>query len=178
MCLHSFGSSGFGAEPLLQTDSPLRHERVRITAMSLEIFADAQAQPHLFRWNGAIVPEELVAWGLQRGLRIPSDLLQFWAITGGGQIFETETLLKPIVAAHDESGVERATNWLKSRGLPSGMLVFHEGLCFTTVRYDDGAYLTLDQRARVAGLYESFDNWYVQVLRAEYAKRYGLGGPL
>lgn len=142
--------------------------------MRSSIFDDAHAKPHLFRWNGAIVSQRLADWSRKQSWRIPPDLSEFWARTGGGIVFETETLLKPIVGADDEKGVEQATDWLKGRGMPNGFFVIHEGLCLTVVRYEDGAYLTLDDRARIAGLYDSFDNWYVQVLRAEYGERYGL----
>ena len=127
------------------------------------------------QWNGPVAPDQLFAWGLQRGWNIPSDLSEFWTLTGGGVIFETEALLKPIVPASDDSGVEHATDSLKSRGMPGGLFVFHEGLCFSAVRYEDGAYVILDERAGVTGRYDSFGSWYVQVLRAEYAERYGLG---
>lgn len=58
--------------------------------------------------------------------------------------------------------------------MPGGLLVFHEGLGFTAVRGGDGAYVSLDGDVRVRGEYADLDDWYTQVLRAEYAGKYGL----
>jgi len=142
--------------------------------MKRPILVDAQANPRLFRWNGPIDPQMLLQWAARHDYRVPPDLLDFWASTGGGEVFETEMFLKPLVSSADEDGVEYATISHQRRGIPPGLVVFHEGLGSTAVRCADGVYVSLDFDSRIAGLYDSFDDWYVNVLRSEYAERYGL----
>jgi hypothetical protein len=142
--------------------------------MKSPILVDAQAHPRLFRWNGPIDPQILLQWAARHDCMVPPDLLDFWASTGGGEVFETEMFLKPLVSSADEDGVEHATISRERRGMPAGLVVFHEGLGSTAVRCADGAYVSLDFDSRIAGLYDSFDDWYVNVLRSEYGERYRL----
>ena len=142
--------------------------------MTSPIFSDADAKPRLFRWNGRIDVDELVDWVGRRDWTIPPDLLEFWAATGGGEAFESEVFPKPLVGKDDEDGVEHATTWRHSNGMLAGLIVFHEGLCYSAVRCQDQVYVSLDEEARITGQYRSFGEWYRQVLREEYAERYGL----
>ena len=82
---------------------------------------------------------------------------EFWATTGGGEIFETETLFKPLVPSAAEEGVEFATDWHTHRGMPLGLVVFHEGLEVSAVRCTDGMYLTLGADAQIARQFRSFE---------------------
>jgi hypothetical protein len=109
-----------------------------------------------------------------RGWTLPRDLLDFWTVTGGGEIFESEGFLPPLVSADGQEEIGQLTRWCQRRGLPNNFVVFHEGLGFTAVRCADQAYVSLDGDLRIAGEYPTLEQWYVDVLRREYAERYGL----
>ena len=142
--------------------------------MTRSIFADAQAKPHLFLWNKSIETQRLLDWANQHGWIIPFDLLDIWSQTGGGDIFESETLLRPVVDDRDDESVEHRTRWYRARGLPAGMFVFHEGMGVSAIRRERPGYVWFDMQERLAASYGSFDEWYVQLIRLEYAERYGL----
>ena len=141
--------------------------------MSL-ILADAERAPQLFRWNGAVDRQKLAGWIGTRDWRIPPDLFEFWALTGGGQVFESETFHRPVASADQEGGVDRITNWCRRLGMAAALVVFHEGLGLTAISVNDGAYFSLTSDLRVQNQYGSFDHWYRDVLRAAYRTRYGL----
>ena len=141
--------------------------------MSL-ILSDAQLAPDLFRWNGPIDRHRLVDWMEGRGWVLPSDLLDLWASTGGGEIFESENILPPLTTAAGENELDCVTDWCRTHGAPDGLVVFHQGLGYTAVRFADGAYLSLDGNSRVLDQHRSLEHWYLEVLRAEYGERYGL----
>jgi hypothetical protein len=130
--------------------------------------------PSVFVWNGPIDRQAIDEWLLKHAWTLPSDLVDFWAITGGGEVFESETFLRPAVSSDGEDEVAQMTGWCAARGIPSGLVVFHEGLGFTAVRCDDRTYVSLGTDLRVIRTFKSLDDWYTCVLRAEYATRYGL----
>lgn len=141
--------------------------------MSL-ILDDANVAPQLFRWNGAVDRQKLTGWIGSRDWRIPPDLFEFWALTGGGRVFDSETFHRPIASDEQEGGVERITNWCRRLGMAGALVVFHEGLGLTAISINDGAYLSLTSDLRVQNQYGSFDHWYRDVLRATYGAQYGL----
>jgi hypothetical protein len=53
-------------------------------------------------------------------------------------------------------------------------VVFHQGLGYTAVRLSDGAYISFDGNLTPYGQYPNLEQWYISVLRDEYAQRYGL----
>ncbi len=59
----------------------------------LKIVADSLRYPKLFDWNGPVERERLEQWLNDRGLKVPHDLEELWARTGGGEAFEGETIL-------------------------------------------------------------------------------------
>jgi hypothetical protein len=79
---------------------------------------DQGLRPLLFVWNGPISAERLDTWLGERGLEIPDDLVEFWRETGGGDLFESETILGPfgdkrlgddlgkLCTGHDANGLE------------------------------------------------------------------------
>lgn len=142
--------------------------------MTSLILEDAQRAAALFLWRGPVGRRAIEKWVAQRGWKIPGDLLEFWTMTGGGEIFEGEKFLAPLISPRGEEEIAQVTEWCQSRGMPSGHVVFHEGLGFTAVRCDDGTYVSFDGELRTAGEYTSLEQWYSEVLRAEYAERYGL----
>lgn|SRR5262249_4341253 len=142
--------------------------------MNSIVLDDARAVPNLFLWNGPVDRRKIDDWITNRGWVIPDDLRRFWTVTGGGETFESEKFLQPLVSADVDDSVAQVTAWCEERGMPHGFVVFHEGFSFTAIRQLDGAYVSLDRDLRVTGEYGTLDRWYVKVLRAEYGQRYGL----
>lgn len=143
--------------------------------MNSLILADALVAPHLFQWNGAIDAELLVMWVQRHHWFIPTDLLEFWQLTGGGQVFETETFLSP-VTDNPEDSAEAVSRWHRQQGMLASLLIFHEGLQLSAVNTtgESDPYVSLELDRTVSHRYPSLDDWYTQVLRAEYSARYGL----
>jgi hypothetical protein len=137
------------------------------------ILRDALERPDLFHWNGPIDSTALDAWLQLHGMdRCPRDLRRFWEATGGGDLFETETILGPFGKVEwgddvlGQNEVDRDGRLTKSR------LVFaRDDHGFGgVVDLDSGQYLG----AAAGESFRSLDDWYVSTLRNEYAARYGL----
>lgn len=146
----------------------------------LILLRDAQAKPGLFAWFGAIARSELREWSHHNSLVLPSDLIELWEGTGGGDIFETETILRPTVGSTPhtnfvEDDIEGRNTWHTANGKPSGLYIFHEGVFLSAVRLSDQNLVTLTENYSVESSFGSFDEWYVHTLRAEFGERYGLG---
>ena len=62
------------------------------------LLEDFERVPDVFFGFGAIPESELNDWLKCHALVLPSDLLKFWQLTGGGDVFESETILRPSVA--------------------------------------------------------------------------------
>ena len=139
----------------------------------------AAVRPDLFNWFGPVEPDRLRAWTGARHLSLPTDLLSVWEQTGGGDLFETETVLAPIGdgPSGDDAGSVNAQ--LRERGLPDGYFVFATGTALSTIRLQDQKYVLLDESRGYAetGEFSSFEEWFQAVLLKEYGARYGLGAP-
>ncbi len=142
--------------------------------MSSRLANDEKIRPELFLWSGAISRQRIAEWLTERRLRIPDDLLSLWTRTGGGDLFETETIFAPF-SGDATNDVDMMNAFHRSRGLGAGYLVVHDGLALTAIRLDDGKWILLDRDDyRELWEYDSLEDWYVSLLRAEYAERYGL----
>ncbi len=144
--------------------------------MKSQILVDGAAAPHLFLWNGPVGRQHILDWIAERHWVISPDLVEFWAATGGGEILESERLLRPLLEPQGQEEVAQVTAWCQQRGMASGLVVFHEGLGFTAVRGGDGVYIWLDGDLRIISEHSTLNQWYVETLRNEYGDRYGLGG--
>jgi hypothetical protein len=112
--------------------------------MRLTVLEDAKRRPDLFIWQGAIDSARLDSWTRSRNLRIPSDLRLFWIETGGGDFFESETILGPLGRADLADDVETVNAHHHLRGLPADFLVFHRGLGgLTAIQMSNGLYVQL-----------------------------------
>lgn len=136
---------------------------------------DAKRRPELFDWAGPVSSACLAALLAERGWSLPKDLVSFWEETGGGEIFESETMLAPCGEITLGDNLFTFNEELRQRGLPEGYVVFHTGMTMSAVRLADGCYFELDiddfqERAGFASL----EDWYLRLIRAEYAERYGL----
>ncbi len=106
---------------------------------------------------------------------VPSDLRDIWIRTGGGEMFETETLLAPFGAASLGDDVDGVNVAYHSRGLPRSYLLFHVGLCDSAIRVPETDIIVFRPGSFIPQhCFTSFDVWYQSVIRNEYAERYGL----
>ena len=137
-----------------------------------QLVRDQAESPHLFVWAGRTSAVKAVAALVaETGVPAPTDLLQLWATTGGGELFESEELLPPLAG---EDGFIERTLALRQRGLPGGLVAFHQGAWVSAFRGADPPIVAL--RPRTFTVIATFDNladWYGH-LRREYAERYGL----
>jgi hypothetical protein len=129
---------------------------------------------------GAIPLTEIQDWLGRTGVVLPSDLIELWKQTGGGDVFESETILRPTVASRPnsrfvEDDIERVNAKYAEEGKSSDLYMFHRGLFPSAVRLSDQRFVTLTEGGRaVKDSFASFDEWYVRTLRSEYGERYGL----
>jgi hypothetical protein len=143
------------------------------------LFEDAKLNRRIFFPFGPIPEAELNDWLHRTDLVLPPDLLEFWRLTGGGDIFDTETILRPTVptppnACFVEDEIEGFNAVAEVRGKSPDLYLFCSGLP-SAVRLSDQKYVTLnDDQYTVDQVLDSFDEWYVQVLREEFAAQYGL----
>lgn len=143
-------------------------------AAELLLLRDAAAAPRLFHWNGPIESSELSAWCRQNQIEPPVDLLDAWAITGGGTMFETEDLWAPRADPLGED-IRSVNIGLHAHGLAPRFVAFHTGLWVSAIDRADGSLAVLvPQTFSVLQRWRTFDDWYGGAVRAEYAARYGL----
>lgn len=144
--------------------------------MTAIVLQDALRVPKAFRWNGPVPGPTLDAWLAGTGFAIPGELLEVWRATGGGELFESETLFEP--SSDGEDDIDDANEQLLALGLPLDHLVFHRGTCITAIERLTGDIIELRLGTfREVRRYSSFNEWYVTALRTEYASRYGLDQP-
>ncbi len=141
----------------------------------MTVYEDARQRPELFCWQGPIPPDRLDVWLEERALRVPSDLRDVWIRTGGGEMFETETLLAPCGAPSLGDDIDGVNMAYQSRGLPSNFLLFHIGLCDSVVRFPETDIIVFRAGSFIPQHhFASFEPWYQNVIRDEYAERYCL----
>lgn len=145
--------------------------------MTTTLINDRHRRPELFRWNGPMERSALTKW-LERNVldgRLPEDLVALWAETGGGDVFETETILAPFGDASLGEDIIEVNRSLHEAGMPSQYLVFHTGLLTSAIDTLIGDYVELAPvDFRVVRRFSSLDDWYESTLRAEYSHRYGI----
>jgi hypothetical protein len=118
----------------------------------------------------------LQQWIRESGLIVPEELVDLWQWSGGGDMFESETILRPEIDGADGEGVEMINEFLRSKGLPEQYLVFCTGAFLSAVRQSDGHIIWLgdDNGYRERLAFGSLDEWYRQLVRAEFAEHYDL----
>lgn len=144
--------------------------------MTIALFEDAAKRPDLFNWNGPVGEKAVDRWLAERRLAAPEELRAVWAKTGGGEIFESETILGPFADAALGDDVDSVNEHLRAQGLPPEFLVFHAGIGgYTAVNQRDQSLAQIDPKTyQAVSSFPTFDEWYTQVIRAEYAETYGL----
>lgn len=146
------------------------------------VLEDSKRNPGAFCWFGTIPSDELEAWIKRSGIKLPADLLEFWRVTGGGELFESETILRPDVPSRPNASfiagddTVAANEGHRANGTPDHFLVFQTGAFFSAIDLRTMEFVTLDESKTYAitARFASLEEWYVHTLRAEFASRYGL----
>ena len=142
----------------------------------LQIITDAMSRPDLFVWNGPIEGRQLRRWLSENALNLPEDLVAFLELTGGGDLFESETILGPYGDVELGDDLIGANISLRSEGMPAGYVVFHRGMDLSAIRSLDHKYVAFTAPDfHEKAVFSSLEAWYVESLREEYGERYGLG---
>src|SRR5215469_17016607 len=146
----------------------------------LILVQDAHNEPRIFSPFGAIPSAEIQGWLRRTGLVLPADLIELWQQTGGGDVFESETILRPTVSSTPnscfvEDDIEGRNAAFGDEGKPSDLYVFQQGAFLSAIRLSDQRVVTLTEGGyAIKDSFASLDEWYVRTLRAEYGERYGL----
>lgn len=130
-----------------------------------------------FHWYGAIDEARLDEWLRENDLqgKLPEDLIALWAATGGGDYFESETILGPYGDSYHGEDVLGQREFLKGRGLASYLLPFATGVFMAAVDLRTRDIVSLDSRTlEVVETFPSVDEWYRNTARREFAPFYGL----
>jgi hypothetical protein len=137
------------------------------------ITKDSNLHPSLFVWRGAIPLPEIEKWECEYVISVPDDIKQLWSTKGGGDLFESETILQPSGSDEDDLVLPRS-KWFWGKGLDSDSYVFHEGLYVSTFRRSAGLLSVFkSSNFSEVGTFRTLDDWYLS-LRTEYGDRYGL----
>jgi hypothetical protein len=146
----------------------------------LLLLQDAQKVPRIFFPFGAVPAAELQDWLQRTGLILPSDLIALWQLTGGGDVFDTETIFRPTVPSTPNScfvddDIEGRNAAYAEEGKSGDLYVFQQGAFLSAVRLSDQRFVTLAEGGgTIKDSFTSLDEWYVRTLRAEYGEMYGL----
>jgi len=100
-------------------------------------------------------------------------LIELWRETGGGDFFESETIVGPFgdeVLGDDMRGFNELH---RSQGFPPGYLLFHGGLELSAIRLSDLKYVSFSHSYASLREFSSLEEWY-ENLRADFAELYGL----
>ena len=131
--------------------------------------------PCLFAWWGPEDEGRLSAWAREKRGCVPEDLFRWWSIHGGGELFETETLLSPFGNPAMGDDVDATTQIQHAKGLSSNWTVFHVGFGFSAFDLNDAHFAWFQRHQRSPSAeFDSLEAWYKGILRKEYAERYGL----
>ena len=138
------------------------------------LLRDSKLRPDLFSWTCSILLSDIEQWESEQAITVPEDLKQIWSLRGGGELFESETVLQPLGSPEDDLVIPRS-KWLWGKGLESSHYVFHEGLYVSVFQSAEESFVSLNSTDfRQIGSFQTLDDWYLHTLRAEYADRYGL----
>jgi hypothetical protein len=146
----------------------------------LAILKDAEGRPDLFGWFGRIPRAKIESWARLLSVRVPDDLLEFWSQTGGGDLFESETIYRPTSIPSSEpyfiegDDVDSLNRWCIDNGLLPSYLAFHNGLYLSAIHLSKQLFVTLDDKFQEVAVFPTFDEWYLRTLRADFGARYGL----
>jgi hypothetical protein len=148
----------------------------------LAILKDAKIRSGQFCWFGPIERGEIESWMKLAGFSVPSELVELWSLTGGGDLFDDgETIFRPTATGSTNPAFIPACDDIYSanehrirNGMSKSYLAFHDGTFLSAIRLTDQKIVTLNQTWRETGIFSGLDNWYLRTLRASYADVYNL----
>ena len=114
------------------------------------------------------------------GMQPPDDLVAFWRRFGGGDLFESETILLPtirdtaLLTTMKGDNVETVTALQRTARPNLQGAVFHTG-CRTSTFLTGNVFLVFDESDKLICSFNDLDSWYAAVPRKEFAQRYGHG---
>jgi len=145
----------------------------------LKILEDLAGRSNVFVSFGAIAHGEIESWMRAASLTIPSDLIEFWCQTGGGDLFDdSETMLRPTRIPSSYPGflqgddMESATQFRIQNGMPASYLLFHSGTFLSAIRLADQRFVSLDDGFQETGVFSTFEEWYAGTLRPIFVEVY------
>lgn len=144
--------------------------------MVSNIIKDTKDYPHLFNWTGSVPQKTLNDWLLKEGYIIPPNLKALWVELGGGDIFESETILHPWLGSTYGDDIPSFNSYQCALGMSYRYLIFHVGIRLSSVKLSDGKLVTLDRMYQELQVFNNLNEWYVQAIRLEYQERYKLKG--
>lgn len=143
--------------------------------MKNQIFKDAKENPKLFRWNGSIKKEGVLKWFKLREWNITDEMIEFYCITGGGEIFESETILGLYKNQVFGDDLESMNKYYQNKGMSIHWLLFHIGIKNSALNMDTSEIIIFDSISfKIIERYKSFSEWYIKFIREEYKDRYDL----
>jgi len=130
--------------------------------MRLQILDDAEIRPSLFVWNGPIEEGCIKRWLKLHKVTFSEEIVTFLTKTGGGDLFESETLLGPLGNAELGDDLDSINCFYWETGLPKELVIFHTGLgdltAFDTIKKD---YVQISEIDHIeTQRFSSFDQWY------------------
>ena len=142
--------------------------------MNMEILEDSRTYPKIFFWNGLLASEQLSSWLRQNDFNISEELKCLWVSTGGGDFFESETILNPFGAPASGDDVMSINKFHWEKGMPRNYLVFHTGFAGLTAFDMETCSVVLLQNDtyKIKNSYRNLDAWYCGI-RREFAYKYG-----
>jgi len=143
--------------------------------MKNQIFKDANEKPRLFHWNGRIEREELINWFKIRKWNLTDEMIEFYCMTGGGEIFESETILGLYSDQVFGDDLESMNKYYRNKGMPINWLLFHIGIKNSALNMDTLEIIVFDSISfNIFNKYKTFSDWYINFIREEYKERYNL----
>jgi hypothetical protein len=141
------------------------------------LISDIAAYPAVFFLQGAL-PDASIPADIH-GMRPPEDLVAFWRCFGGGELFESETILLPTIrdtaslTLTKGDDVESVTAFQRAARPNVQGAVFHNG-CWTSTFLTGNLFLVFNESDELIGSFNDLDSWYATVPRKAFAERYGL----
>ena len=138
------------------------------------IVCDSQRHSDAFFWRGSLSLSAIEDWERQQSLCAPRDLKQLWTLKGGGDLFESETILQPF-GGDDYDLIESVSCVFWGKGLSTDYCIFHTGIVDSAFRKSDGALFSLgSSEQKQMSQFRDLDEWYLRTLRSVFAEKYGL----
>ncbi len=141
----------------------------------MKIIEDSILHPDLFHWNSQITPQELEKWLKIKNIKVDKELFDFWCQTGGGDLFESETIHGPWGNKELVEDLESVNKYYWQKGMPKNYLLIHEGIANTVIEMNTFQYIvTNEEFIEIVYKYSTFSEWYEKYLRFFFQERYNL----